>query len=65
MKSTFGIEKPDEVEATMTITMKIKEWRALKNQLGTDWPSWKLSSHISSVVSLANKTFFGEHKGEQ
>jgi len=38
MKSTFSLDSPDELEATMTITMPMKEWRVLKGALTADVP---------------------------
>jgi hypothetical protein len=41
----------------MTVTMKLSEWKALKEQLPQKWPAWELSSCISKMVIEAAKHF--------
>jgi hypothetical protein len=55
MKARLKVEKPDDIEFTMTITMKASEWEQLRDQLNTDWPSWKLTAAITSLLSDAGK----------
>lgn len=54
----FMIEAPDEVEATMKITMTVKEWTELRDQLKNEWPSWKLSLAINQVLTEARKVYY-------
>ncbi|GAG22865.1 unnamed protein product [marine sediment metagenome] len=58
MNGTFEIQKPGEVIATVTISMKVKEWEELKEQLEQKWPSSDLSSLITDLVWQAKKTFY-------
>lgn len=53
MRSTFTVNKPDEVEMTLKITMPLKEWKNLKDQLCEKWPSSKLGITISNVIYKA------------
>jgi len=55
------IENPDKVEATMKITMSIKDWTELRDQLAKAYPSWKLSSMITNLLGQARKVFYEEH----
>lgn len=57
MKAKFRIENPDDVEATITITMKIGEWKEIKDQLARQHPSWKLASAITQTIRSAEKVF--------
>jgi hypothetical protein len=58
MKARFMIERPDEVEVTMKITMTAKEWCNLRDQLEGKWPSSRLSQAITHVLSEARKVYY-------
>lgn len=58
MKARFMIENPDAIEATMKITMTVKEWTELRDQLGGRWPSSRLNSAITHVIIEARKTYY-------
>lgn len=60
MKARFTIENPEEMQATIKITMSVKEWVDLCQQLDNKWPSSRLSAAISHVVYEANKTYSAE-----
>lgn len=60
MRSTFSIQDPDKIVATMTLTMPLKEWKQLKEQLSRDWPSYDFSRQISDLVGLAEKQFYAQ-----
>lgn len=57
----FMLENPDASLATMKITMTIGEWVELRDQLKSMYPSWKLSSAITQLVTEARKVFHAEH----
>ncbi len=57
MRANFNIEEPDKLEATIHITMPLSQWKELSAQLTNSYPSWKLSSVITSLVYQAQKTF--------
>jgi hypothetical protein len=58
MKARFMIEEPDKIEATMKITMTVKEWTELREQLSRNWPSCRLSAAITSVLIEARKVYY-------
>jgi hypothetical protein len=62
VKARFMIENPDDIQATMKITMSIKEWTELRDQLDSTWPSWRLSSAITHVISEARKVYYAPEK---
>ena len=49
---------PDVIEMKLSITMRIKEWRLLKEQLSNKWPSYDLSGEISDIIRQAESTFY-------
>lgn len=53
MKSTIELDDYEELHATMTITMSVKEWNALKEQLDTEIsPSWRFGAMLKSQKDL-------------
>ena len=58
MKARFMIENPDGIEATMKITMSVKEWTELRDQLSERWPSSRLNHAITHVIIEACKTYY-------
>lgn len=62
MKTRFMLERPDDCEATLKITMTLKEWDQLRAQLSHAWPSWKLSSAITDLLTQARKVFHADHE---
>lgn len=62
MKVLFVIESPDLIEATMKITMTVKEWTELRDQLQNSWPSWKLSAAITKVLTEARRVYYANDK---
>lgn len=58
MKARFMIESPDEMQATMKITMTVKEWTELRDQLQNKWPASRLSTAITNVIIEARKVYY-------
>lgn len=58
MKARFMIESPQEIECTMKLTMSIKEWESLREQLENKWPSSRLQQAITQVLSEARKVYY-------
>ncbi len=58
MKACFAIENPKEIECTLKITMSMKEWETLQDQLETKWPSWCLSQAITHMVQEVKKVYY-------
>ncbi|MCW5676283.1 MAG: hypothetical protein KIT15_17040 [Xanthobacteraceae bacterium] len=59
----FKIAKPDEMIATISITMKVKDFRELKRQLKAEWPSWKIGDAIQAVIRKAETAFYEYEEG--
>lgn len=59
MRTVFKLQQPDTIEATMTITMPLNEWKALRTELSGRWPSSRLSDQIDVMVSKAEQIFVG------
>ncbi len=62
MKVRFMIEEPQEIEATMKITMTVKEWEDLRDQLASKWPSSRLSTCITTLLCDARKVIYADEK---
>ena len=62
MKARFMVEEPGEIIATMKITMPIKEWIELRDQLANSWPSSDLSRNITDLVVQARKVFYASEE---
>lgn len=58
MKARFMIEEPAKIEATMKITMSVKNWEELRDQLEMKWPSSELSGKITDLLVQARKVFY-------
>lgn len=57
MQTRMRLTVPDEAEATLTLTMSVKDWKALKAQLSQDsWPSCNIFGAIVDIISQAEKT---------
>jgi hypothetical protein len=55
MRTHMKLTVPDSVEATMTLTMTIKEWREFSKQLTDEWPSTRVADAIGSTIDQAEK----------
>ena len=60
MRARFMFENPQEIEATMKLTMSVKEWEDLRDQLCEKWPSSRLSSCLTDLVAAARKVAYEE-----
>jgi hypothetical protein len=56
METKAQFTNPEDLRVTLSITMKLHEWRQVKKQLSSAHPSWELSSQIGSVVRQFDKT---------
>lgn len=65
MKSKLFVEKPNEIEMTLQITMPLGDWRKLKNQLGTGYPVWRLSEEITFMIKKAEAQFGPKSEDEK
>jgi hypothetical protein len=58
MNAKLTVENPQEIEMTLTVTLKLRDWLVLKAQLADSWPSWHLSQQIADMSRLAQTTFY-------
>lgn len=57
MKTSMRVEKPDDINFTLTITMPLAHWIALRNDLKAGWPTTDLSLAINNLVYKAREVF--------
>lgn len=62
MKARFMLECPENAEATMKITMTVKEWEEFRDQLQNKWPSSRLSSAVTAMLSEARRVVYAPEK---
>lgn len=60
MKARFMVENPDEIEATLKVTMTVKKWTELRDQLSNAYPSWQLSAAITDVITAARRVYYAK-----
>lgn len=65
MKAKFKITNPDNAECTLTITMPLEKWKRLREQLDSNYPSWKLSNLIAQLVSKVQEECESEGEFEE
>jgi hypothetical protein len=57
MKARYSLNTPDNVDATLTITMRLSQWKELADQQGENWPSWEFRHKISAMIREANAEY--------
>lgn len=62
MKAMMKVEKPDDIEFTLTVTMRLGDWVALQKQLEDGWPACDLSMRITDMRYQATKHFYPKEK---
>jgi hypothetical protein len=62
MKACFMIEHPQDVECTMKLTMSVKEWEDLRDQLDRKWPSSRLCDAITSILTEVRKVYYAKYQ---
>jgi hypothetical protein len=62
MKSTFKIERPDDIEVTLTTTMTLREWKQVKQDLaGNTYAQRCFADSIRDVIARAEQQFAATH----
>jgi len=60
MITSAKVEKPGEVTLSVTITMTVSEWRALRQQMNLkDYPGFTLASAIDNVTRKVESSVLG------
>jgi hypothetical protein len=58
MEIESKLNNTDSIETTISITMSLKDWKALKGQLeDSKWPECDLRRKICDMVYMLDKTF--------
>ena len=71
MKSSFQIDRPDDMSATLTITLKVGEWRGLRDRLNSGlalkyhWLVEDLAKSINEILADADKVFYARRDGHE
>ena len=60
MKGAFKIENIDDIVCELTLSMTVKQWRELQQQLADKHPSWQLSSIITDLFYELNTKAFNQ-----
>ena len=51
LRTTVHVERPDDTLVTITLTMTLRDWKEMQQQLdGHVYPSWKVSGAISTAI---------------
>lgn len=59
MKTRMQFENKDSIEATMVMTMTLKDWKALDKELSGVWPASELSRNINDLIAKAATVVWG------
>lgn len=60
MKCTIKLCDVENMDAEITLKMKVKDWRELRSQLSNNWPSWQFGVMINEMIAKAEQTIFNE-----
>lgn len=58
MRMHYIVENPEQITCTMKITMTVKEWEELRDELSNRWPASRLTSAITSVLTNARRLIY-------
>lgn len=50
MKASAHLDLPNVTPLTMTFTGTLEEWRRLREQLDTKWPSWQFANALGDII---------------
>lgn len=61
MRTSARVEKPEDVEVTISVTMPVSEWEKLRGQLpAREWPAVNFSNAISDAVGKIRRTVYAD-----
>jgi len=62
--SVANVKNPDEIECTLSFTLRLREWKKIKQTLlkNSAWAEMELISDISDLVSQLEDTFYPKSK---
>ena len=50
IKGRASLNDPNGIEMSVTITMTVAEWKKIRAQLRSEWPSWCLESVLGRLL---------------
>lgn len=62
MNVVATINRQDDIEMSINITMTVGQWRKLREKLGTDYPGWALSPLIREVLDKSLSQVSASHR---
>lgn len=68
MHTNFQLENPGEIHATLKVTMPLKEWIKLRDQLAKEnyeRPAYILRDHIDELLTQATMKFYPTLKDKE
>lgn len=65
MHATMTVKEPGEIEVTASITMRLKDWEKLRDQLASAYPAWRLSDVISKMMADATQTLYASSESKE
>ena len=67
MKATAAVSSPDEIQCTLTFTMKLGEWKQIRQTLGTNsaWAEMQVITEIRDLTYQMEKTFYPNMGGDE
>lgn len=58
MRTQMTATKPDDIDFTLTISMRLGEWKDLREEISKDGHTgWKLRSAITGMIIMAQSKF--------
>ncbi len=64
MEAKLNIADPSTLKATLALTMTVKEWDELADQLQNVWPSIRLTEVIRDLNRQLRKTYYPSSEPE-
>ena len=63
MHCRMKVEKPDDIEYTLTITMKASDWGKLRDQLDASnlsqsYPAYTMRAQVNDLLAQARKVYW-------
>lgn len=53
IRGTAQVTHPEEVELTISITAKVREWRELVEQTDNRYPGWALAQIVTKTIGAS------------
>lgn len=54
----FAVTNANEIELQLNVVMTLEEWKALKEEMTTNWPAHTFRNNISEMIRYAEARFY-------